>query len=164
MYKRQVLKLQPDVVVLATSFNPNGYVVDGEQVLDESERLTLLREAMARLVRQLDPAVGRFVVIGDPPAVQLSPAKCLLRPRYTLEDCAAPGSALSVAAIEAVHGAADDAGATFISTAEWFCLDNYCPTVLGELLPYRDQNHVSDTYARYLVEVIGQHLGLDSVG
>ena len=35
----------------------------------------------------------------------------------------------------------------YISTAEWFCLDDVCPTVLGELLPYRNQNHASDTYA-----------------
>lgn len=158
----QILQLEPDVVVLATSFNPNGYYVDGEQVLDEAERLSLLREAMARLVRQLDPAVGRFVVIGDPPAVQLSPVKCLLRAR-TLGRCAAYGADLSIAAAEAVRGAAADVEATYVDTAPWFCLLNYCPTVLGELLPYRDQNHVSDTYARYLVEVIGQHLALDSV-
>jgi hypothetical protein len=75
-------------------------------------------------------------------------------------DCAAHGSELSVLAIDAVRGAANDSGATYISTAEWFCLDNYCPTVLGELLSYRDQNHVSDTYARYLTEVLGQHLRL----
>ena len=158
--EEQVRALRPDVVVLATSFNPNGYVVDGAQVLDATERLRLLGEGMARLIGRLGPDAGRVVVIGDPPAVQLSPAKCLLRPRYTLEDCAAPGSDLSLAAIEAVRGAASEAGATYVSTAEWFCLDNYCPTVLGELLSYRDQNHVSDTYARYLTEVLGQRLGL----
>jgi SGNH domain (fused to AT3 domains) len=157
----QVRALHPDVVVLATSFNPNGYLLDGEQVADEAERLRLLREAMVRLVHDLEPVVGRFVVIGDPPAVQLSPAKCLQRPRSTLGTCAAPGAELSLAAIDAVRGAAEDTGATYISTAEWFCLDNYCPTVLDELLPYRDQNHVSDTYARYLTEVIGQRLRLD---
>lgn len=160
--EQQVRALRPDLVVLATSFNPNGYVVDGAQVLDETERLRLLREGMARLIGELGPDAGRMVVIGDPPAVQLSPAKCLLRPRVTLEDCAAPGSALSLAAIEAVRGAASDAAATYVSTAEWFCLDNYCPTVLGELLSYRDQNHVSDTYARYLTEVLGQRLGLSA--
>jgi hypothetical protein len=156
----QVRALRPDVVVLATSFNPNGYVVDGAQVLDETERLRLLREGMARLIGKLEPDVGRVVVIGDPPAVQLSPAKCLLRHRYTLGNCVAPGSARSLAAIEAVRGAAADGGATYVSTAEWFCLDDYCPAVLGELLSYRDQNHISDTYARYLTEVIGQHLEL----
>jgi hypothetical protein len=158
--EEQVRTLRPDVVVLATSFNPNGYVVDGVQVLDATERLRLLREGMARLVGRLGPYAGRFVVIGDPPAVQLSPAKCLLRPRATLLDCAALGSVLSLAAIEAVRGAASDSGATYVSTAEWFCLDDYCPTVLGELLSYRDQNHVSDTYARYLTEVLGHELGL----
>ena len=96
--EEQVRALRPDVVVLATSFNPNGYVVDGVQVLDETERLRLLREGMARLVEQLRPYAGRFVVIGDPPAVQLSPAKCLLRPRADLGDCAAPGSTLTLAA------------------------------------------------------------------
>ena len=51
--EEQVRALRPDVVVLATSFNPNGYVVDGVQVLDEAERLRLLREGMARLVDRL---------------------------------------------------------------------------------------------------------------
>ena len=156
----QVRALKPDVVVLATSFNPNGYVVDGVQVLDEEERLRLLRAGMARLIAQLEPDVGRFVVVGDPPAVQLSPVKCLQRAK-TLDRCAAPGSDLSLRSIEAVRGAAEDAGATYVSTAEWFCLDDYCPTVLGELLSYRDQNHVSDTYARYLTEVLGDRLRLD---
>jgi hypothetical protein len=157
----QVRALQPDIVVLATSFNPHGYVVDGVQVLDETERLRLLREGMARLVGLLEPDAGRFAVIGDPPAVQLSPVKCLLRAK-TLDRCAAAGSALSLRATDAVRGAAQDAAATYVSTAEWFCLDNLCPTVLGELLSYRDQNHVSDTYARYLTEVLGQRLGLDA--
>jgi hypothetical protein len=157
----QVHALRPDVVVLATSFNPNGYVVDGVQVLDETERLRLLREGMARLVGRLAPDVGRFVVIGDPPAVQLSPVKCLLRAR-TLDRCAAPGSDLSLQVNEAVRAAAQDAAAAYVSTAEWFCLDGYCPTVLGELLSYRDQNHVSDTYARYLTEVLGAGLALGS--
>lgn len=160
--EEQVRRLRPDVVVLATSFNPNGYVVDGVQVLDEAERLRLLRAGLTRLIATLDPDVGRFVVIGDPPAVQLSPAKCLLRPRVTLQDCAAPGSALSLAVTAAVAGAASDAGAAYVPTAGWFCVDNYCPTVLGELLPYRDQNHVSDTYARYLTDVLGRHLRLEA--
>jgi hypothetical protein len=157
----QVAALRPEVVVLATSLNPNGYAVDGEQVLDETKRLALLRESMVRLVRRLDPVVGRFVVIGDPPAVQLSPAKCLLRAR-TLDRCAAYGTDLSTAATEAVRGAAADVGATFVDTAPWFCLRGYCPLVLGTLLPYRDGNHVSDTYARYLTEVIGERLRLDA--
>ena len=157
----QVRALRPDVVVLATSFNPNGYVgTAGEQILDEGERLRLLREGMARLIDRLAPDVGRFVVIGDPPAVQLSPIRCLLRAR-TLGSCAAPGSDLSLLATDAVRRAAAEGGATYVSTAAWFCIENYCPTVLGELLPYRDQNHVSDTYARYLTEVLGERLHLD---
>lgn len=157
----QVRSLRPDVVVLAASFNPEGYLgSDGQQVDDVPERLRLLREAMVRLVDDLTPYVGRFVVIGDPPAVGVSPARCLARQRNTLGDCAAPGAERSIAAIGAVRAAAEESGATYISTGDWFCLDDYCPTVLGEMLPYRDQNHVSDTYARYLTEVIGQRLDL----
>jgi hypothetical protein len=157
----QVRALKPDVVVLASSFNPNGYAVDGVQVLDEAERLELFRDAMTRLMVDLEPDAGRFVVIGDPPAVQLSPAKCLVRPHATLKNCAAYGTDLSIKADEAVSSAAAAGGATYISTEPWFCLNQYCPTVLGELLPYRNQNHVSNTYALYLTEVLGQHLRLD---
>ena len=76
------------------------------------------------------------------------------------QDCAAYGADLSLKAIEAVEAAATTPARRTSPPRTWFCLQNYCPTVLGELLPYRDQNHVSDTYARYLTEVLGQHLEL----
>jgi len=34
-----------------------------------------------------------------------------------------------------------------IDTADWFCDDEFCPPIIGNVYVYRDQNHVSNAYA-----------------
>ena len=40
----------------------------------------------------------------------------------------------------------------------WFCTDA-CPAVIGNLLVYRDSNHMTTTYARALAPVLGRSIG-----
>ena len=152
--EEQVRALRPDVVVLATSFNPKGYVVDGVQVLDEAERLRLLREGMARLVDRLRPYAGRFVVIGDPPAVQLSPASACCGRGPTSGTARRRLGALGRRVRGRPRCGGRRRGDVHLD-GRVVLPRRLLPDGAGELLPYRDQNHASDTYARYLTEVIG---------
>lgn len=34
-----------------------------------------------------------------------------------------------------------------LDTADWFCDDEFCPPIIGNVYVYRDQNHVSNAYA-----------------
>jgi hypothetical protein len=38
----------------------------------------------------------------------------------------------------------------FIDPTGWFCYESQCPLIVGNLITYRDNNHVSQTYAAAL--------------
>jgi hypothetical protein len=41
-----------------------------------------------------------------------------------------------------------------VPTAPWVCAKNLCPVVAGNLLMYRDDNHLTDTYAKWLEPLV----------
>jgi hypothetical protein len=52
-----------------------------------------------------------------------------------------------------VARATEAAGGTFLNTLGWFCFQHQCPTVIGNTIAYRDDSHVSVTYALQLREL-----------
>ncbi|MEU5154269.1 acyltransferase family protein [Glycomyces sp. NPDC021274] len=49
-------------------------------------------------------------------------------------------------------------GATVIDSSAWFCVDDQCPVVVGNLLVYRDKHHMTTPYATSLADVLGAAL------
>jgi hypothetical protein len=47
-----------------------------------------------------------------------------------------------------------------IITNPWFCTTDgaTCSSVIGEFITYRDQSHITSTYAQYLASVVGTSL------
>lgn len=43
-------------------------------------------------------------------------------------------------------------GIGYLDTSGWFCFDNQCPMVIGHTIAYKDQNHITATYAQNLSE------------
>ncbi|MFI7547701.1 acyltransferase family protein [Actinoplanes sp. NPDC049599] len=50
------------------------------------------------------------------------------------------------------------AGATVIDPTPWFCTATKCPSVIGNILVYRDMHHVTTAYSRLLAPVLGAAL------
>ncbi|MEV6595227.1 acyltransferase family protein [Actinoplanes sp. NPDC051346] len=50
------------------------------------------------------------------------------------------------------------AGATVIDPTPWFCTATTCPPVIGNLLVYRDQHHITTAYSRLLAPELGAWL------
>ena len=46
--------------------------------------------------------------------------------------------------------AARNHGVTFVDTTDWFCTDDVCPVVLGDLLVMRDETHITAPMAEFL--------------
>ena len=40
----------------------------------------------------------------------------------------------------------------------WMCTATTCPVMVGNVLVYRDDNHLSDTFARWLAPIMGAQL------
>ncbi|ACV09545.1 acyltransferase family protein [Jonesia denitrificans] len=47
---------------------------------------------------------------------------------------------------------------TLVDTEPWFCTTTTCPAVIGNVLVYRDENHLTATYAATLTDQIEQEL------
>lgn len=44
----------------------------------------------------------------------------------------------------------ETAGVPVLRTRQWFCAETLCPVVVGNLLVYRDDNHMTMSYSRLI--------------
>lgn len=62
----------------------------------------------------------------------------------------------------AVEDASKKVGAKYVDVWEKFCTEQECPVVVGNVLVYRDHNHVSATYVKTLTPFLQDQLRLES--
>ena len=56
------------------------------------------------------------------------------------------------------------AGACSVETTPSFCASNTCAVIVNNILVYRDDNHITATYASWLTPVIGADLEVETDG
>jgi peptidoglycan/LPS O-acetylase OafA/YrhL len=165
--RQQVEELQPDVVLLGSEANRRGFTSDDGELVDDTvhgsgdEMATMYREGMEREIDYLSPNTQRVIVIGDPPAVVEHPGRCLSERGATLESCLSPEEKLSLTFIDSLRQAAKNKGVEFVETADWFCADGLCPSVVGDYIAHRDRTHISQSYAGYLTDELEGQIHLD---
>jgi hypothetical protein len=59
---------------------------------------------------------------------------------------------------------ASSAGAGCVDTDPWFWLATTCTVIVGNMLVFRDDNHLTATYASWLTPVIGAELAAATDG
>jgi peptidoglycan/LPS O-acetylase OafA/YrhL len=57
---------------------------------------------------------------------------------------------------DALVGAAHETGAALIDMSDQFCINDLCPAVIGGVLVYSDNNHITNTYARSASPALGR--------
>jgi hypothetical protein len=50
------------------------------------------------------------------------------------------------------------AGATVIDPLPWFCTATTCPVIVGNVLVYKDQHHITTAYSRLLAPLFAARL------
>lgn len=95
------------------------------------------------------------VVIADTPYFEREVPGCLVENRRRMDRCA-PGAALpELQEVEAtIRRVVDDRRVGLIEPRRWLCVDDYCPPVVGNLLVYRDQSHLSATFVEWLTPAL----------
>ena len=46
--------------------------------------------------------------------------------------------------------------ATYVDPSNWFCTETFCPAIIGTIVVYSDDSHLTDSYARYRAPQIAQ--------
>jgi hypothetical protein len=135
----QVRRLRPDVALFGGAF---------KYTTPKAIRGTAGN--VAWLVAELTPYARHVALIGDPPALHFQPTSCLGSPGATMRTCTSKLSTAQIAVYMAAEHAARDAGAAFLNTIGWFCYDRECPEVVGHTATYREDDHMSHSYAKVL--------------
>ncbi len=114
-----------------------------------------LKELLAHSKR----SSGRVLVLGDTPLLDQSPPICLSIHPHNLSECSTPTVQAVSPYLASEQAAASQTGASYINTTPWFCSAT-CTAVVDRYIVDWDQDHVTNTYARHLSNVLSQSIGL----
>jgi hypothetical protein len=146
----RIRRLHPSLVVVGSSFNYRP-------AHPEADLSAQWRAAWDRTFAQLSAGGARVAAIADTPYMGGSVPECLAEPANAGHAAHCTRSLRSTVrgpeqrAIFLAH-------AGVIDPTAWFCTDA-CPAVIGNLLVYRDSNHMTTTYALALAPLLGARLG-----
>ncbi|WP_426563225.1 acyltransferase family protein [Angustibacter sp. McL0619] len=144
----RIAKLKPELVVMSNSENLAPASVTPQQWSQASL-------ATMDAVRRTSGA--RVVLLQDIPVPTYDVPDCVAGHLAAVRDCAfATSKAYSFPARHrdlAARAAA--AGFAVVDPLRWICTEQTCPAVVGNLLVYRDDTHLTATFSRWLAPRVG---------
>ncbi|RSM67468.1 acyltransferase [Actinoplanes sp. ATCC 53533] len=151
---RYTRSLRPAMIVVASTY-PSNDLLDVTGTQDEA-----WAAAWQRSIRRLSAPGTKVFFIADTPWQAGSAPDCLSahpdEPSACVRDREAavnlPGRR------KLVEDAARAGGASIIDPAPWFCTATWCPSVIGNILVYRDQHHITTAYSRLLAPLLAARL------
>jgi peptidoglycan/LPS O-acetylase OafA/YrhL len=147
-------KLRPDLVVVATNTNYPGMLLGHPADPDK-----LWSDAWAGLFARLRAAARHVVLLADTPTLSTDPLDCLGSHGRDIIACTEPAATVlrDPAWRAEVQDAARRAAVPVVDPTPWLC-GRDCPLVVGNLLVYRDTNHLTGAYAEMLSPLLGASL------
>jgi peptidoglycan/LPS O-acetylase OafA/YrhL len=107
---------------------------------------TAWRAGLDATLQALRPSAGKVLVLGDTPTPASNAPACIAAHLRAVDRCVATRARavkplrLAVEQDEArIHDAA------FATTSDWLCTPTTCPVILGDVLLYRDNSHLTTT-------------------
>jgi peptidoglycan/LPS O-acetylase OafA/YrhL len=108
-------------------------------------------EGLDRTMSVIRPLADRVLVLGDTPTPLNDVPSCVASHLHNVGQCMAtraeavrPGRlAVELAVAKAHH-------ADFATTSDWLCTPSKCPVVIGDLLVYRDNSHITTAASSWL--------------
>jgi peptidoglycan/LPS O-acetylase OafA/YrhL len=105
------------------------------------------------------PLIARgttVVAIPDTPAVGSGVQRCVDQHPESRQTCRISTGRAFAAGDRLVDAARATPGVVVADMTPWFCVDGSCPAVIGNVLVYRDSQHLTRTYVSTLVGPLGQ--------
>ncbi|GAA2000657.1 acyltransferase family protein [Brevibacterium samyangense] len=153
----RILEMQPEKVLM-TNLAVDDLAPDSDEEPRGTQGFVDVMEPM------VDEGIDVVALRDTPtPVDEENVPDCVSANLYDLAECAIPRAESreftdANAALEAAAERVE--GVRFESLTDEFCTETECPAVIGNVLVYRDQNHISATYARTLVEPLAEMLEL----
>jgi hypothetical protein len=101
-------------------------------------------EGLTDTVSKMRPSVGQILILGDTPDQHPIVPDCLAENLSSVTNCLSPREdGVNLDVLQAEHDVAAAFNAHFEPTTDWVCTLDGCPVILGNLLMYRDDNHLT---------------------
>lgn len=150
---QQLLSTKPEAVISTMS---RYRVIDGGALSfdDSKQPLTVMFE---EAMRPLQAAGIKTASLRDTPRPDMAVPDCVAKNGSALSKCALPVSQVLLADGPDVRASERNKEIGLIDLTAAFC-SSQCPAVIEGILVYRDNNHLTATYARTLHKQLGEGL------
>ena len=158
----QIAEIEPDV--LAGDQRGQGHLPGGRRQADAGRPgRRLARRDWDRRWTRSTPHAGRVVVIGDMAYPAQPGIDCLTEHEGNVSACNTPVEQAVLADHNRVERETAEAhGAEYVDIIPWFCTQETCPAVIGDLTVHRDALHINENYAVFLSVGAGGGDGADA--
>ncbi|MEU4652974.1 acyltransferase family protein [Streptomyces sp. NPDC023723] len=153
---RRIAAEEPALVV--TGARATTPVSSDGQRLGETAGAELTEEGYAKTLRRLTGAGARVLAFADNPHPGQDVPSCVSGAMDSLADCAtAKSDALGFEQVGEV-AAREVGGASVIDATSMLCRGGECPAVIGSVVVYRNDDHLTATYVRTMTQWLGGEL------
>ncbi|GAB3486641.1 acyltransferase family protein [Flexivirga lutea] len=154
---QQIKTLKPQMVILSGLLKTPILDAQGKKISD-AEGTKLFQAGAARTLQKLHGLAGQVDIISDQSRLPKDAGTCLGARSADMSTCAKPPNPVTFARDAAWKASAAQTGAHYVDMMPWECADNVCPIVVDGTIVYRDDHHLSTTYAERLKPVLAQQI------
>jgi peptidoglycan/LPS O-acetylase OafA/YrhL len=149
----RIAQLRPALVVMSSlqrSAGPIGVAGDPDRAW---------AAAWLATVKRVKSAGATPVIIEDNPFPRTNVLDCLSDHPRAIQACnLKPAATVDGGRKRAIRAMAAANLVQVIDTTPWFCSATVCPAIIDGTLVYRDTNHITATYSKFLGGVLGKEL------
>jgi hypothetical protein len=157
---QRITEEHPAIVFLA------GYhlyeMMEGDDRVAIADDPAAWAEALTRTIQAIQATGAQVVLIADTPQLTVVPDECLADHRDAVEACLQEAADVVDADYAQLERDVTQAtGARLLSLTDVICPAGACPLVFGTTPVYRDDQHLTATFARGLAPIIDMWLDLE---
>lgn len=144
----KISQLNPQVIILS------NYQGSTERIVAD-DRQKEWGEGLKRMFTRF-PVTSQVVVIGDTPSFERTPALCLSKNLLTAAQCERSKERTvnaGLAALEEQIAVANNKH--YLNMNNYLCTGDVCGPIIGNILVYRDQHHITVEFSERLADVLG---------
>jgi peptidoglycan/LPS O-acetylase OafA/YrhL len=143
---------EPALVLLANHGTEEWEMIDGDDPAGQWQ------DGLESTIREIDGA-AEVAVLADVPLQGSDPARCLSNNLEHADACdATVQEAFSPEVIETEKAAAQATDAEYLDLNSYLCNEETCPTIIDNLLVYRDEQHLTATFSARLAEPLEEKI------
>ena len=113
------------------------------------------RQGLSVTLAAFGPLASKVLVLGDTPTPAHDVPACVSSHLGDVATCVTDRpEAVRDDRLDVEREVASASGASFVSTSDWLCSPAACPVIVGDVLVYRDANHITATAATWLAPYV----------